>query len=251
MDEKEWDEYAENYHDYIISPFVEEVRNPIFKDLENIKNSSDMVVADLGTGRGDCLPHLAEKFRKVYAIDFSERMLAKAKEKNRKHKNIIFRKADLRNLTELGLNLDVAIAVNSILHPYSADVDKSLLEVYNSLKAQGIFIGIFPAMEAVIYNGMLIYEREMEKTNDEKTALRNAKRIMERKKYNFITSVYEDGTERQKFYYRFELKKRLGEAGFKNIKIKKVLYPWGKCTGDHVDFEGKPEMWDWYVLGKK
>lgn len=251
MDKKQWNKYAKDYHSSIISPLKEEVTNPLFNDIKNIHNSKKLTVADLGTGIGDLLPFLSKNFKQVYAMDFSEKMIQKAKEKKSEYKNIKFKQADTRELTKLNLKFDVIIAINSILHPSTKDLKKSFNEIYTSLNKNGIFIGIFPSMESVLYNFTLIYEREYQKYNNEKKALKATKRIGEISKYDFITGIYEDDNEKQKFYYKFELNYRLKQANFKNTRFKKVLYPWGEGIGDYEDFPGMPRMWDWYVIAVK
>lgn len=251
MEKKEWGKYAKTYHSNIISPLLDKVTNPLFNDINNISNSKELIVADLGTGIGDLLPFLSENFKEVYAIDFSKKMIDAAKEKHSTYPNIKFEQADIRELTKLGFKFDVAIAVNSILQPSFEDVKKSFNEIYDSLNESGMFIGVFPSMESVLYNFTLIYEREYQKCNDESKALQSTKRIGERSKYNFITGIYKEENEKQKFYYKFELNYRLKQANFKNIRFKKVLYPWGEGSGDYEDFPGMPRMWDWYVIAVK
>jgi ubiquinone/menaquinone biosynthesis C-methylase UbiE len=251
MEKEEWNKYATNYHDHIVSPFQEGVLNPLHKELKKQK-TKNLVVADLGTGRGDLIPFLAENFKKVYAIDFSEKMIEAAKEKHSRYENVSFHVEDMRELNRLKLNLDCAIAVNSVLHPSFEDVSRSLREIYNSLKRGGKFLGIFPSMESTLYYFNLVYEREYAKYKDEKRAMRNATRISEKRKINVMNGVfYDDGNERQKLYYQFELQNRLSKIGFKQISFNRVLYPWGEKNGSYVDFPGEPELWDWYVVARK
>lgn len=251
MEHEQWDAYADSYHRFIISPLQEDVQNPLFSEIDRLSAGDARVVIDLGTGIGDLLPRLATRFPVVHAVDFSEKMLETAKQRHGEYQNISFWQSDMRLLTTLGITADVIIAVNSVLMPSFGEVNTALVEINATLRKGGIFIGIFPSMESVLYNCMLVYEREYQKYGEEKQALRSTWRIVEKRKYNFITCVYEDGEERQKFYYEFELRHRLEAAGFKDIKITKVLYPWGERSGDYEDFFGMPEMWDWYVTATK
>ena len=102
MDAEQWDVYSKNYHDYIISPIKDSIENPLIDDLKKLNSS--LSVADLGTGRGDLLP-LLKRFKKVYAIDFSEKMIEAAKDKN--FPNVEFYQQDLRKLSELGIKFDI------------------------------------------------------------------------------------------------------------------------------------------------
>ncbi len=266
----DWNKIAREYHKYIISPFQKGVSNPLLSKLKKIKNSQNKIIADIGCGRGDTLKFLSSNFKEVYAIDFSKEMIAIAKEKNSfceqnisskqnifskqdissKQSNIQYYVKDMKNLSNFKNRFDVIISVNSIIMPSIKDIKKSLREIHHSLKRNGEFYGIFPSMDSILYESFLIFEEQFKKIKNEKKALKKTRRILERNKYDFIKGTYNDQGEEQKFYYDFEIKLRLQEAGFKEITISKVLYPWGECTGDFIDFPGKPKMWDWFVSAK-
>lgn len=246
MNCKQWDQYAGNYHEFIISPFSEGVKNPLFEDIKSIPKSR--VIADLGCGCGPLLPHLA-RFKKVYAVDFSKKMLENAKKCA--PKNTVLLRGDLKSISRLKIRYDVAVAVNSILHPEIFTVDKVLVQIYASLNKRGKLFGIFPSMEAVLHHFQLVFRDSLKRLGDEKKALTRTRRIVELRKYDVITATYSDQGETQKFYYKFELRERLKKAGFHNIEFRKVIYPWGGASGDYHDFPGKPEMWDWYVTAGK
>lgn len=250
MEQKDWDNIAKEYHKEVISPFQSGVRNPLFKKLTTIKNTANKVVADIGCGRGDILDLLASKFKRVYAIDFSPVMIEIAKEQSLK-KNIKYHVRDMRHLKEFNNKFDVVISVNSILMPKIIDVNESLKSIHSCLSRNGKFYGIFPSMGSILYQAFLILEEEINKSGEEKKALRNTRKILENRKYNFINGTFNDGGQIQKFYYDFELKLRLKNAGFKNIKISKVLYPWRRDISDFIIFPGKPKMWDLFVSAEK
>jgi ubiquinone/menaquinone biosynthesis C-methylase UbiE len=250
MESKDWDGLAEKYHEEVISPFQEGVKNPLFKKLESISDAKRKVVADIGCGRGEILDELASRFGKVFAIDFSPKMIRMAKKKSTKD-NIEFVTKDMRDLSSFDGTFDVAIAVNSVLFPNIEDVEKSLASIYSTLKDDGVFYGIFPSMGSILYEGMLILEDQINKKGDEDKAMRSASIIIERRKYNFLKGVYEDGDEAQKFYYDFELMMRLNKAGFKDVLLSKVLYPWKEKVSDFPMFSDKPMMWDWFVSARK
>ncbi len=246
MEADQWDGYADDYHDYVISPLKEGRSARLLADLQRIPEARILSVADIGTGRGELLPFLSRTFGQVHAIDFSKRMLSIA----RKHKarNVAFHCADMRELSRLGLRFDVAIAVNAVLHPSLKDVRTSLSEIFACLNDSGVLLSVFPSMEAVLHNSMLVYEREFGK--DEARSLTRARRITERGKYDVLRGVYADGLEIQKLFYKPELVRRLREAGFSRVRFKRISYPWGK-TGDFEDFPGEEPMWDWYVIASK
>lgn len=246
MDEKDWDYIAGRYYEEVTSPFQEGVINPIFNAIQAIPDKRELTVADLGCGLGPLLPFLSEHFKRVVAIDFSSQMLEKA-QKRVDAENVSFHNCSLTDLSSFHNQFDVAVSVNSILFPSSLVVNGILSNIRRSLKPDGTFAAIFPSMEAILYEGTLLFERELEKSGDEEKALRSAKRILKRRKFDFVSGIYNDHGLRQKFYYEFELKYRLKKAGFKNLQVRKVLYPWGEQTGSSEEFMDQPRVWDWFI----
>jgi ubiquinone/menaquinone biosynthesis C-methylase UbiE len=250
MESHQWDDYVHNYHELIVSPLKDGVQNPLFAALDKIVAPKSLSVADLGTGRGDLLPLLSERFKQVYAVDFSADMLAIAKDKHKKLSNITFIQADMRTLAEHGLLVDVAVAVNSILHTSPRQIHQTLQEIHRSVKEGGLLLAIFPAAESFVHYAMLVHERELGDNEDEEKAVGRMRKVVEHHKYDLLRGIYDDDGERQKLFYRFELQNRLRAAGFKYIKVKKVVYPWG-LHGEFDAFPDKPPMWDWFVVAQK
>lgn len=249
MDVKDWDKIADRYEQEIISPFQEGVVNPLFDEILSLPNKQEKTAADLGCGTGPLLPFLSDHFKQVTAVDFSPRMIRTAK--RRVHaQNISFCRSSLTDLSRFYNQFDVAVAVNSILFPSSRSVDTILSEIHRTLTPDGSLMAIFPSMEVILYQGALIFDREIEKIGDEEKALWATKRILERRKFDFISGIYDDDGQRQKFFYAFEIKHRLKKAGFKNIRIKKVLYPWDGQIGSFEPFDDQPRLWDWFITAK-
>ena len=98
MDSKEWDKLAKNYFEEILSPFAKNVENPIFSTINLLKNKNSVI--DLGCGLGILENYLAKDFKRVTAVDFSEKMIESAV-KNNKNKNVKFLVLDLNQLRHL------------------------------------------------------------------------------------------------------------------------------------------------------
>ncbi|MBI3804602.1 MAG: class I SAM-dependent methyltransferase [Nitrospirae bacterium] len=249
MDIRDWDQIAGRYNEEIISPFQEGVVNPLFEEILALPAKAGKRVADLGCGTGPLLPFLSQHFGQVAAVDFSPKMLEAAR-KRTQAKNISFHRSSLTDLSPFYNQFDIAVAVNSILFPSSKSIDTILSEIQKALLPEGVLMAIFPSMEVILYQGALIFDREIEKIGDEEKALSAAKRILERRKFDFISGIYDDHGLKQKFFYEFEIKHRLKKSGFKNIRIKKVLYPWGGQIGGFEHFHDQPRLWDWFITAK-
>ncbi|MFH0837421.1 MAG: class I SAM-dependent methyltransferase [Candidatus Aenigmatarchaeota archaeon] len=250
---KAWDRTAKRYFDEVVSPFAEGVDNPIFWYIEKkIDFSKRKGVIDIGAGIGNLLPFLSKEFKEVVAIDLSPKMIELAKKKANGLDNISFYVRDATDLTEFHDRFDVAVAVNSVLSPNIKTIEKILSEINNVLKEGGIFIGIFPSMDALLYRALLEHEKAIEEGDDEEKALKKTNEAIDIVNYNFVLSTVKYHDMVQKNYYSFELKYRLWKAGFKNIRLRKVYYPWEVYDDeDLMEFKDKPKLWDWFVFAEK
>jgi SAM-dependent methyltransferase len=205
---------------------------------------------EFGCGTGTLLPLLSSRFRRVTAVDFSERMLAAAR-RQPVGSNVSFRRLDLRELSSLREHFDVAVVVNAVLTSDAREVNAILAGIFESLRPGGRLYGIFPAMEPVLYQAMLIFEEESGAVKEPKRALSRTRRRLERSKFNFELGLYKDEGLQQKFFYDFEVNHRLRRAGFRWIHIGKVLYPWDPERIGYEIFPGEPPMWDWFVCARR
>lgn len=248
MNEKSWDKIAEEYHEQIISPFQKNVKNPLVGELLKIKDKKNKILGEFGCGRLELGKTLCENFKKICAYDFSQEMIRIAKEKN-PYDNL---ELSLEDMTKIKIfkKFDVAVSVNSILMPSIKKVRSCFKNIYNSLKNKGTLFLIVPSMESVLYGGFLVLNRESKKKEDSE-AIRDTKRIVEDKKYDYFLGYYRDGKDIQKFFYKHELIYFLEKAGFKNLKIGKVEYPWKKEISDYENFPKEKPLWDWFVRCEK
>lgn len=119
---------------------IEALEEILFK----IPGREDKTVADLGCGFGDRLPFLAAHFKQVIAVDYAAGILSRA-QRECSGLDIDFQRRDLRDLRPFKGQLDVAVAVDSILGPRPGDVDRVLQQVHSSLQEGGILLATFPA----------------------------------------------------------------------------------------------------------
>ena len=124
MEQKEWDELAEKYHDEVISPFFGEVENPLQGELRRINDKKKKTIAEFGCGLFYLGEKLSKMFKQVHASDFSKKMVKKAIDRNKsiikKSGNINIIQEDIRKINYKN-KFDVIISVNSLLMP-SLDV---------------------------------------------------------------------------------------------------------------------------------
>jgi SAM-dependent methyltransferase len=239
-----WSRAAENYQQEFIDPYRSDVRNPLLPALEGLARP-ERVAADLGCGLGPLLPFLAERFAVVHAVDFAEGMLAHARERCRGLSNVHFLHCSLTDLAPLAEQIDVAVAVNSLVLPDVAALDSALRSIRAALRPGGHFLGIVPAMDGVHYFTMLLVDRALRAGMPVDKARQNAAHHAEHRYYDFAFGQFRYQGLEQHFWQPFEVGYRLRRAGFRRVRRKKVRLSWEQF-GCPADLNAEPPPWDWF-----
>jgi ubiquinone/menaquinone biosynthesis C-methylase UbiE len=253
-DRTEWDRVAtkKKYFSAVVSPWDKGVLNPLGDAVRAVPAHQRGAAIDLGTGIGNGVPMLAQGFGRVVAIDYAPKMVAAARKRHGHLKNVTFAVADMRKLGLYRNRFDVAVAVNSVLLPSNGDVTRMLRETYRTLKPGGFFFGVFPSLESEAYIALLTFEREHRDLKDERRAWARTEQLIDRDRIDFLRGTVGRSAVTQKFYFRFELIRRLQLAGFRDIKVGKVVYPWRLLDDpDARAFRGNPGFWDWFVAARR
>ena len=246
-----WSRQATRYDDLFLDPFRPGVECPLLPALDALPKRETQTVADLGCGTGPLLPHLVGKFGRVIAIDFAPGMLLKAKKRlGTDASRVEFLARPMFNLDDLAGKLDVAIAVNSIVMPDVRDVDRTLKAIHAALKPDGVFFAILPAMDAIHYHTMILHDHALARGLDPDEAERHAVFHAEHHYYDFAFGRFAFLGLRQKFWQPFEARHRFAKAGFRDVELSQVLYPWDESIAGFEDFTHLPKSWDWFIQAR-
>ncbi len=246
--DRHWSRHAKRYDEVFLDPYAPEVENPLWAALEAIPGARSKTVADLGCGTGPLLPQLAARFKRVLALDFAPGMLERARARlaGEAADRVTFLARPMHELGDLAGNVDVALAVNSLVMPDVRVIDRTLQAIRAMLRPGGRFLGIVPSIDAIAYHMMLLYDRALERGLALKDAERLASAQAERRYYDFVFGRFHYQGLRQKFWQPFEIEHRLTQAGFKDVRLAKVLYPWSDVLADGEDLSEYPRSWDWF-----
>jgi SAM-dependent methyltransferase len=244
-----WSRAAAAYETEFIDPYRADVRNPLLRRLKEIRDPATKTVADLGCGVGPLLPFLAEHFGKVIAVDFAEGMLERARQRCRGLANVTFLQRPLTDLAPLAGQVDVAVAVNSLVMPDLGDLETSLKQIHGVLRPGGLFLAILPAMDAVHYCTMLLLDRARARGLPMSQARKNAAEHGDHRLYNFAFGEFRYLGLEQHFWQPFEVTYRLRQAGFRRVRMTKVLLSWQQFACG-AELKDHPPPWDWFVQGE-
>src|SRR5262245_31714726 len=240
-----WSEAAARYEDEFVDPYRERADNPLLRAIEAVPRAGKRVAADLGCGIGPLLPTLAARFRHVHAIDFAQGMLQRARERCAGIANVEFHERRLTDLGHLAGQIDVAVAVNSLVQPTVTEIEAVLEQVRRILRPGGLFLGIVPAIDAVHYHTMLLVDRARRAGMPEDKARQNAAHYAEHHLYDFAFGDFAYLGLEQHFWQPFEVRYRLKRAGFRDVRTAKVTLPWDQHAAA-ADLREYPAPWDWF-----
>jgi SAM-dependent methyltransferase len=240
-----WSHAAASYEREYIDPYRTDVRSPLLATLNQLAEKSGKTAADLGCGIGPLLPTLAERFQHVYAIDFAQGMIERARESCHALNNVEFILCSLADLTPLTVALDVAVAVNSLVMPDLRELEASLRAIHSTLRPGGHFLGIVPAIDAVHYYTMLLLDRALESGMPLAAARQNAAHHAEHEYYDFNFGEFHYHRLRQHFWQPIEVRHRLRRAGFRRVRMAKVSLSWEQFNCGK-ELRVHPAPWDWF-----
>ncbi|MGC8640668.1 MAG: class I SAM-dependent methyltransferase [Isosphaeraceae bacterium] len=246
--QRHWSRHAARYDDFFLDPFAAGVVNPLWKALDAVRKPRSKTVADLGCGRGPLLPHLIERFARVIALDFAPGMLVRARERlgpDLAHR-VRFLERPMEQLDDLAGQVNVAIAINSLIMPDVRKIEQTLEAIRACLRPDGVLLGIVPSLDAIQYHTMLLYDQALEHGLDPAEARRFTAHHAEHKLYDFAFGYFRFRGLRQKFWMPFEVEHRLTRAGFRDIHLSKVLYPWEENMAGSQELRTNPPSWDWF-----
>lgn len=251
--DRQWSRHAARYDDVFLNPYAAGVENPLWEAIAACDRSEFRVVADLGCGTGPLLPHLHERFDLVYALDFAPAMLAAAKRRlaGGPSSRVIFLERAMHELDDLAGQLDLAIAVNSLVMPDVRLIDRSLAAIHASLRPGGRFLGIVPSIDAILYQTMLLYDQALGHGLEPREAQQFTAFHGEHRSYDFALGRFRYQGLKQKFWHPFEVEYRLGKAAFREIALSKVLYPWDENLAGGIELSTYPRSWDWFFTAKR
>lgn len=244
-----WSDSAARYDDEFLDPFRDHVDNPLLKMILEIdpETARTMHVADLGCGTGPLLPHLIDRFGKVYALDFAAEMLTACRKRlgAKKAAKIAFLNRAMHELDDLNGTLDLAFSVNSLVMPDLRVVNKTLGNIWQSLKPGGKFMGVVPSVDGIHHHTLMLWDAYL----DDGYAMEEAERLvathMEHHLYDFSLGRFKFGDLDQKFWQPDELKYHLQKVGFTDTRLVKLEYPWDDSLAGYKQLKSHPRTWDW------
>jgi SAM-dependent methyltransferase len=249
--DRQWSRHAVRYDELFLDAFHPGVENPLLARLAQVAEPERKTVIDLGCGTGPLLPYLIGRFGRVIALDFAPGMIERARRRlGADADRVTFATRAMHELDDFAGQIDVAVAVNSLVMPDVRVIDRTLAAIRASLRADASFLGVVPSMDAIHYHTMLLMETALERGQTPEEAERSAAFHAEHAHYDFAFGRFSFQGLRQKFWQPFEIKHRMTKAGFASVELDHVLYPWDDSLAGSADLASYPRSWDWSFLAR-
>ncbi|HKO81365.1 MAG TPA: class I SAM-dependent methyltransferase [Chitinophagaceae bacterium] len=247
MDRKYWEKIAPDYNEEIFDVLYNDKKNIIRSAIGKLASPSATVI-DIGCAVGKWLPILSPVFKKVIAVDISEKNLETAKSNYPDLTNVEYQRVDM-SVDNIQLpKSDVAVCINAILTDSLKKRSIFFSNLAGCLKKRGSLILVVPSLESwlctrIIQNQWQIDKKLFtEKIPDEDAA---------KKYYNILQGNADIDNVPTKHYLREELGLLLAREGFVMKKCEKIEYSWNTEFVDAPEWLTEPRPWDWMVVAKK
>jgi SAM-dependent methyltransferase len=247
MDEKYWNEVAQDYDVEIFSALANDCDDVITSRIAQL-GSKRLAACDFGCGVGKFLPMLAANFRHVYAVDISNVCLEQARDQCKDLENISYCKVDMsRNTTKLK-KVHFGLSVNVVITPSEKKRTAILNTIPKHLYKGGHLVLVVPSLESALYADFRLVQW------NRKAGLKGAEAVSELKK----TGEKANSLMRQGIVKTGEKANSLMRQGIVDIDgvpTKHYLEEELLAMFEHMPFEvlciEKPYPWDWMVVLKK
>jgi len=281
MKREYWNNMSCCYEDEIFSVLHNDRKGLVLEQIRKL-GAPGKIAGDYGCGIGYFLPYLCENFQKVFAIDISRGLIAKAK-KNCSHlTNVEYITADLAAPGLRLANTHFALSVNTLIMPSLATRLHILDVMAGHILKDGHLVLVVPSLESAMLTDFRLTEVNLRNGFNPASAVRLPRRLPRR---SFLTKPGSPSTKpglsrrspstkpgagfeqnghhhlRQgiipidnvptKHYLKEELVALLERRNLCILNIRKIEYPWDTEFDSPPRWLKQPYPWDWLITARK
>jgi len=249
MDVNYWNDLANNFSDDVFEVTERDQGGVIRKTAKRLGGKGKRAI-DFGCGAGASTRAVAPFFDRVIGVDFSEQLLAVAREKTNAN-NIDYRRADLAGKTPPSFRCDVAFCFNVLLSPDESLRRAIAASVVKSIRRNGACVFIVPSLESELRSYQIALDCQTRDGFDRAKAARELDASARRDVMSLSQGIVNLGGAPTKHFLRDELAELLASCGLKDITLSRVHYPWDAVLDDTPHHMPHSLPWDWMAVGKK
>jgi 2-polyprenyl-3-methyl-5-hydroxy-6-metoxy-1,4-benzoquinol methylase len=242
-----WEKIAPSYNEEIFD-VLENDEKALIRSAIKKYAAPHKIVIDIGCAIGKWIPVVSPLFKKVYALDISEKNLHIARLLHFQYKNVEYIRADMSGKKNTVPKADVAICINAILSSSLKDRTVFFESLPRCVKRGGHLLLVVPSLESYLLTNIIGHQWKidraiLDKKIHSKTALKKWKNI--RQGNADIDNVP------TKHYLREELSLLLNQQGFECLEFEKIEYSWETEFNRPPKWLKEPKPWDWLAIARK
>ena len=246
MERKYWEKIAPDYNEEIFDVLANDSKGIIRKTIRRFASKQKTVI-DIGCAIGKWLPILSPAFKKVYAIDISEKNLQIAAKLYPAFKNVKYERIDMSDKRSKIQKCEFAICINAILTGTQQKRNIFFSNLQKCVKRNGYIILVIPSLESSMLTSIIRQRWDPDK--DAGSAIERAKEKKQLK--NLLQGNASIDNVPHKHYLKEELQLLLSNEGFATEEFHKIEYGWDTEFHKPPKWLKEPKPWDWMVLAKK
>ncbi|MGA2172050.1 MAG: class I SAM-dependent methyltransferase [Sedimentisphaerales bacterium] len=243
-----WNNLAGRYEDEIFSVLHNDRKKLVVRQIREL-GAPEKTAGDYGCGIGHFLPYLSASFRKVFAIDISRGLIARAKKKCSRLSNVSYVTADL---AAAGLRLaktHFALSINTLIMPSLACRLRILDVMAGHILKKGHLVLVVPSLESAMLTDFRLVEMNLRNGFGPASAVRAGFEKTNHPRLN--QGIVPVDNVPTKHYLREELVALLERRGLRILNIRKIEYPWNTEFDSPPHWLKDPLPWDWLIVAQK
>lgn len=237
---------ASRYEQDLLEIACEDKTGALQEEMDLLGDSSFGAV-DLGCGPGSLLSFLANRFREVIAVDYSEKFLEAARVRCRRG-NVVYACHDLSLGEDLPFQAEVVCCVNALIDPDRERREGMLRSLTSVLTKNGVAVIVVPAFESVFHVYHSLRRIRDRAGKPEGLSAGSAEKLLTAEVISFAEGIVRVGGVATKYWMREELIATLAEQNLRVQKVRRVEYNWDEEIENVPPWLNGARPWDWLVV---
>lgn len=248
MKREYWNNLACCYEDEIFSVLHNDRKGLVLRRIRKL-GAPEKIAGDYGCGTGHFLPCLCESFQKVFAIDISRGLIAKAKKKCSHLTNVEYITADLASPGLRLANTHFVLSVNTLIMPSLATRLRILDIMAGHILKDGHLVLVVPSLESAMLTDFRLTEVNLRNGFSPASAVRAG--FEQNGQHLLRQGIVPIDNVPTKHYLKEELVALLERRNLRIEEIRKIEYPWDTEFDSPPRWMKQPFPWDWLITAKK
>ncbi len=248
MKREYWNNMSCCYEDEIFSVLHNDREHLVLEQIRKL-GASEKIAGDYGCGTGHFLPCLSESFQKVFAIDISRALIAKAKTNCSHLTNVEYITADLAAADLRLADTHFILSVNTLIMPSLAVRLRILDGLAGHIIKNGHLVLVVPSLESAMLTDFRLIQMNLRTGFSPASAVRAG--FEKNGHYHLRQGIVPIDNVPTKHYLKEELVALLERRGLRIEEILKIEYNWNTEFDSPPRWMKHPYPWDWLVVARK